>query len=133
MTRQPGLASPVPAIYLASMSFFARLSPIRAINDLRSYLAGRPSYELIFLTLAVVITGFLIYLFARNDYTPPPYRPNIIYVEQWPMSRTDAQIHADQIVNQKAKEKRLVELKAAQDKRKAEFKKVDDALSRWGI
>jgi hypothetical protein len=115
------------------MSFFARMSPIRAINDLRSYLAGRPSYELVFLMLAIVITGFLIYLFARNDYGAPPYRPDIVYVEQWPLNRTDAQIRAAQVVDQKVKEKRLAELKAAQEKRKAEFKKVDDALSRWGI
>ena len=115
------------------MSFFARLSPIRAINDLRQYLAGRPPYEIVFLGLAIVITTFFIYLFARNDYAPPPYRPDIIYVEQWPLSRTDAQIRAAQIVDQKVKEKRLAAEKAAEEKRRAEFRKVDDALNKWGI
>ena len=115
------------------MSFFARLSPIRAINDLRAYLAGRPVYDLVFLALAVVITAFLVYLFARNDIPPPPYKPDIIYAEQWPLSRTDAEIRAAQIVDQKVKDKRLAEQKAAEDKRRAEFKKMDDALTRWGL
>ena len=115
------------------MSFFARLSPIRAINDLRSYLAGRPPYEIVFLMLAIVITAIFIYLFARNDYTPPTYKPNIIYVEQWPLSRTDAEIRAAQKIDQKVKAKRLAEQKAAEDKQKAEFKKLDDTLSRWGL
>ena len=115
------------------MSFFARMSPIRAINDLRSYLAGRPPYEIVFLMIAVLITGFFVYLFARNDIAPPPYRPDIVYVEQWPLSRTDAEIRAAQIVDQRAKEKRLAEEKAAQRKRQAEFKKLDNALTKWGL
>ena len=56
---------------------------------------------------------FFIYLFARNDYAPPAYRPEIIYVEQWPLIRTDAQIRAAQIVDQKVKDKRLAAEKAA--------------------
>lgn len=115
------------------MSFFARMSPVRAINDLRAYLAGRPAYELIFLMGAILVTTFLIYLFARNDYTAPPYEPDIIYVEQWPANRTDAQIRAAQKIDQNVKEKRLAEEKAAQEKKQAEFKKLDDALSKWGI
>jgi hypothetical protein len=31
------------------------------------------------------------------------------------------------------KKQRLAEEKAANDQRQAEFKKVDDALSKWGI
>ena len=115
------------------MSFFSRLSPIRAINDLRSYLAGRERYELGFLAAAVLITGFFIYAFARDDYVPPPYKPNIIYVEQWPLSRTDAEIRAAQKIDQKVKAKRLAEEKAAEDARKAQFKKMDDAMTKWGL
>lgn len=115
------------------MAFFSRMSPIRAINDLRSYLASRPPYEVVFLGIAILITAFFIYLFARNDYAPPPYRPNIIYVEQWPLNRSDAEIRAAQVVTQKNKDMRLAKEKAAQQQRQAEFKKLDDALTKWGL
>lgn len=128
-----GLARAAPPPYLSPMSFFARMSPIRAVRDLRTYLAGRPPYELIFLMGAIVITAFFIYLFARNDYGAPPYEPDIIYVQQWPANRTDAEIRAAQKIDQKVKEKRLAEEKAAQEKKQAEFKKLDDALDKWGI
>ncbi len=118
---------------LGRPSFFARLSPIRAIQDLRSYLATRPPYEIVFLMLAMGATGFLIYLFARNDIAPPPYRPDIIYVEQWPLSRTDAEIRAAQVVDQKVKEKRLADEAAERQQRQAKFKKLDDTLSKWGL
>jgi len=109
------------------------MSPIRAINDLRAFLSGRPPYEIVFLMAAIVITAFFIYLFARNDYGTPPYKPDIIYVEQWPANRTDAEIRAAQKIDQKVKAKRLAEEQAARDKKQAEFKKLDDALTRWGL
>lgn len=116
-----------------AMAFFARLSPIRAITDLRSYLAGRPSYEIGFLALAIVITGVFLYLFSRDDIPPPAYQPDIVYVQQWPLSRTDAEIRAAQVVDQKVKTQRLAAEKAEQEKRKAEFRKLDNALTKWGF
>ena len=124
---------PVPPPYLGGMSFFSRMSPIRAINDLRSYLVSRPPYEMGFLAAALLITGIFIYLFARNDIAPPPYKPDIIYVEQWRLDRTDAEIRAAQKIDQKVKAKRLAEEKAALEAKRQQFKKMDDALSRWGL
>ncbi len=115
------------------MSFFGRFSPMRAIRDLRFFLSQRQPYELVFLMIAVGITGFFIYAFARDDYVPVPYKPDIIYVEQWPADRTDVQIKAQQKIDYVKKKERLAEEKAAKDQRQAEFKKVDDALSKWGI
>jgi hypothetical protein len=115
------------------MSFFGRFSPVRAIRDLRFFLSQRQPNELVFLMIAVGITGFFIYAFARDDYVPVPYKPNIIYVEQWPADRTDVQIKAQQKIDYVKKKERLAEEKAAQDQRRAEFKKVDDALTKWGF
>lgn len=112
---------------------FSRFSPIRAYRDLRFFLSQRQRFELVFLAAAVGITGFFIYAFARNDYVPPPYKPNIIYVQQWPLSRTDAEIRAAQITDQAVKDKRLAAEKAEADKRRASFKKMDDAMSKWGL
>ncbi|WP_242097359.1 MULTISPECIES: hypothetical protein [unclassified Sphingomonas] len=116
------------------MPFFSRLSPIRAYKDLRGFLLQREPYELGFLALAVVVTGVFVYAFLRdgND-VKPVYRPQIQYVQQWTLDRTDAQIRAQQVIDQAAKDKRL---KAEAEKRaalQAQFKRLDDRLKAYGI
>jgi hypothetical protein len=115
------------------MEFFSRFAPVRAYRDLRRFLAGRQPHELGFLLLAMVITTFFVYAFARDSHVERAYKPNIIYVEQWTADRSDDQIRAQQKIDAVAKAKRMAEIKAAQDKKRAEFKKVDDALEKWGI
>lgn len=115
------------------MQFFGRFSLIRAYRDLRFFLGQRPPYELGFLALAVAITGFLVYAFARDSGVEPVYRPNIIYVQQWRLDRTDAQIRAQQVVDEAARQKRLAVQKAEQDKTRAAYRRLDDQLNKWGI
>jgi hypothetical protein len=117
----------------ADMDFFGRMSPLRAYRDLRQFLAGRESYELVFLMAAMLITGFFIYAFARDSAVEPTYKRDIVYVEQWTADRTDAQIRAQQAIDAPIKAKLLAEQKAAQERRQAGFKKMDDAMSRWGL
>ena len=115
------------------MSFFGRFSPVRAYRDLRFFLSQRHPVELVFLMVAVGITGFFIYAFARDAYVPVPDKPTIIYVDHWHADRTDAEILAQQKIDYVKKKQRLAEEKAAKEQRQAEFKKVDDALNKWGI
>ncbi len=115
------------------MSFFSRMSPLRAYKDLRDFLATRERYELGFLALAMAITGFLVYAFAHDSYVEPVYKRDIIYVQQWTADRTDAQIRAQQAIDAPIKAKRMAEVQAARDKQQAAFKKADDQLSRWGL
>lgn len=115
------------------MQFFRRMSPVRAYKDLRFFLAGRQPYEFLFLTLAMAITAFLIFGFYRDSTVTPEYKREIIYVEQWSATRTDAEIRAQQAIDGPIKAKALAERKAAEDKRRAEFKQLDDAMTRWGL
>jgi len=115
------------------MPFLRRFSPVRAIQDLRFFLAQRQPYELGFLVLAMVITGVFIWMFARDSRVEPVYKPNIIYVQQWRLDRTDAQIRAQQVVDEAAKQKRLAAEKAEQEKTRAQFRKLDKQLDKWGI
>ena len=116
------------------MSFLGRLSPLRAVHDLRRFLAQREKYELGFFALSLTITGIVLFAFLSdtNDIRPP-YQPTIIYVEQWPLSRTDAQIRAQQKIDQFDKEKRLADQKAQQAKLQAQYKKLDDKLNAMGL
>ena len=115
------------------MAFFSRMSPIRAYKDLRFFLAGRQPYELGFFALSVVITGTLIFAFYSNSRVAPEYKRNIIYVEQWSATRSDAEIRAQQAIDAPKKAKLIAERDAAEKRRREGFKRLDEQMTRWGF
>ncbi len=115
------------------MQFFARFSPVRAYRDLRLFLASREPYELGFLALAIAITGFVIYAFEKDSTVAPVYHRDIVYVQQWRADRTDADIRAQQKIDAPLKAKRIADEQAELEARRAQFRKVDDAMTRWGL
>lgn len=112
---------------------FTRFSPLRAIRDLRVFLSQRPPFEVVFLFLAMAITAVFIFAFAHDSHEDRVYRPDIIYVQQWPADRTDAQIIAQQKIDQAAKDKQLAAEEAQRKKVQADYKKLDDRLKGMGI
>jgi hypothetical protein len=132
MARGTGRIAPA-RLSVGPMQFFRRFSPFRAYRDLRRFLAQRKPYELGFLALAILLTGLTLIGFYKDSNIEPVYRPNIIYVQQWPANRTDAQIVAQQKIDQVAKEKQEAEVKKREDETRAEFKRLDDKLNKLGI
>jgi hypothetical protein len=118
---------------LALMRYLARFSPLRAVRDLRMFLAQRKPYELWFMMLAIVITGLVLIAFVKDSSIAPEYKPDIIYVQQWSLDRTDAQIRAQQVIDQAEKDKATAAFKVRQEKRQAEFKRLDDKLKSYGF
>ena len=131
--RQPLLAKSSFAPYPEPMNFLSRMSPIRAFQDLRFFLQGRQPYELIFFALSVVITGSVIFAFYSDSRVAPEYKRNIVYVEQWAATRTDAEIRAQQAIDAPKKAKLLAEQEEANRKRREGFKRLDEQMSRWGF
>lgn len=115
------------------MSYLGRFSPVRAYLDLRQFLASREPRELGFLVLAMAITGFFIYAFEKDSNVPVEYHRDIVYVEQWPADRTDAAIRAQQKIDGPIKARQAAEQEARIARSRADFKKVDDAMNRWGL
>ncbi|WEK44470.1 MAG: hypothetical protein P0Y64_06650 [Candidatus Sphingomonas colombiensis] len=115
------------------MQFLARMSPLRALRDLRLFLHQRQPHELGFLALAILITGFFIFAFVKDSSIEKVYKPNIIYVQQWRLDRTDAQIRAQQKIDQVKIDKEQAELAKEQAKTRAEFQRLDDKMKRWGL
>ena len=115
------------------MSYLARFSPTRAYRDLRLFLSNLPPYHWKIMALSAAIVFALFVGFVHDSRYEIPYKPNIIYVEQWPASRTEAEIVAQQKIDGAAKTKRLAEEEAEQKKTQAQFKKVDDKLKAWGF
>ncbi|KQT35381.1 hypothetical protein ASG29_01565 [Sphingomonas sp. Leaf412] len=113
--------------------FFARMSPFRAWRDLRDHVVGRGPQELWFLAAAIAITAFLIFAFVKDSHFEKVYRPQITYVKQWKLDRTDAEIVAQQKIDQVQRDRDEAQLKKQQDAVRAQFKKLDDQLSSMGL
>jgi len=115
-------------------SYFRRLSPLRAFYDLRRYLASRGKYEIVFLFAALAVSVLIIAMFLA-DYSPKPvYRaPDIIYVQSWPANRTDAEIIAQQKIDQAKKDKEDAERAKQEAAVRAQYKRASDTLKKFGI
>lgn len=106
------------------MSWFPRpASPRAALADLRNFLRHRSREQVIGASLALLVTTIIIIEFVVDSKinTAPPRQ--VIYVEQWPANRTDAQIAADQKKDQAARE-------AAQKEKQRQFQELEN---RFGI
>ena len=125
----PGSRAPISG----AMPFLRLPSPAGAFRDLRRFLAARRPYELLMLPPALIITAIVVYMFYLDYNFPKPYKREIIYVESWPLSRTDAEIRAAQLTDMRNKKRQRVELKILQKQRQQQFKKVDDWLTAHGI
>lgn len=96
---------------------FSRLGA--AWRDLRFFFATRERHEYWFALLSVAITAFIIFAFWHDsNFTPAP---QIVYVNNWPANRTDAEIIKEQKIDTAARHK-------AEAERRAEFQKLADQL-----
>ena len=115
------------------MKFFRHFNIVRAINDLRVFLAQESPHKLGFALLSVALFGAVLLGFTIDSHEVPVYHREITYVEQWPANRTDAEIIAQQKIDAPAEEK----LRAEQDKREREtqqsYKRLNDKLEKLGI
>lgn len=133
MAAEAGLVLLPPHAYVVRMTFFGRLNPLNAVRDLRLFLAQRQKHEVIFLFLAIAITWVMIFVFSKDSNIKPEYRSEIIYVQQWKLDRTDAEIKAQQAIDAPIKQKQIDDLKRRQAERQAQFKRLDDKLTSWGF
>jgi hypothetical protein len=96
-------------------------SPRAALADLRAFLGRRSREQTIGALLALVITAVIVVIFfldAKVNTAPPP---QVIYVESFSATRTDAEIVADQ-------RKRAAEKEKALKARQAEYQKLQKQL-----
>jgi len=103
------------------MAFFPRPASPRALwRDIRSFVAARQRHEIIFGFLAIFITAMIVLgFYVDSRVAPPP--PTVTYVQSWPENRSDAEIIAQQKIDQKKKEERLA-------KRRAEYQRLAKTL-----
>jgi len=115
------------------LAFLARMSPLRAIQDLRLFLSRRRPVELVFLLIAFMLTTLVIVGFVIDSRFERPYKRDIVYFESWPVTRSSEQIRAAQARDMAVRTKRDVTYEKRQADLKAQFKRLDDKLTKWGI
>lgn len=114
-------------------TFLARLSPTNAYRDLHFFLRTRERYEWSFFALSLTITALIIWAFFVDSHFEKPYKPNIIYFQQWTLDRTDEQIVAQQKIDQAKRVIAEREQKAREEKLRQGFKRLDEKLDALGI
>ena len=106
------------------MSWFPRPStPRAAFRDLAAFMRQRSREQVIGACLALLATAIIVIEFLVDPYTGTATPPQVVEVELYSPNRTDAQIRADQIKDQKARE-------AAKKERQRQFQKLG---KRFGI
>lgn len=115
------------------MHFFSRFNPLRPLADLRRYFHRRGPVELGFLGAALIGTAVIIGAFIID--TPPraEKEKQIVYAQQWPLTRTDAEIVAQQKKDKPAEDARRKRIEDAQKRHQAELKRLDEKLTSWGL
>jgi hypothetical protein len=117
-----GWQSAAPRPTWASMAILPPMvGPRAALNDLLAFMRQRSRDQVIGASLAVLVTIIIVIIFFVDSKinTAPP--PQIVYVENYPATRTDADIFADQ---KKASEER----RKAEEARRREFEKLEKQL-----
>ncbi len=95
------------------------VGPRAALSDLKAFLRQRSREQVIAAALAVLVTLIIVIIFFVDSKinTAPPEQ--IVFVENYPAGRTDADIKADQ---KKASEER----RKAEEARRKEFQKLEE-------
>ncbi len=114
--------------YLPPMRYFDRIQPRGAWADLRHFFWHQQPYRWVFLILSVMLTVLTLAAFWIDSRFEPEYHRDIVYVEQWPLNRTDKEIIAQQKVDAVIKTRRLAAEKRLQDERRAEFQRIKDKM-----
>lgn len=117
-----GWQSAAPRPTWASMAILPPMvGPRAALSDLLAFMRQRSRDQVIGASLAVLVTMIIVIIFFVDSKinTAPP--PQIVYVENYPATRTDADIIADQ---KKASEERH----QAAEARRREFEQLEKRL-----
>lgn len=126
------LAQHRASAYLGAMallrpsSFWRQANPVGAIADFREVYAQAGKNRWRFAAAAAAVTIGLFSVIWQEEVRGPPPRPTVTYITSWPADRTDAEIIASNIENQKRKDR----LAAEQAKRDEEVRNIYKALGR---
>jgi hypothetical protein len=98
-------------------SYWRNVSPRGAIGDFVTVWRENP-YRWRVLAVSIVLSGTMLYGFVPDSQRAPPERPEVTFISTFDPTRTDAEIVASNIANQKLKERDEAERLARAERRK---------------
>lgn len=98
------------------MSFWRKISPIRAIKDFTHEFVRPNPYRWQISAVSAAATFAVFSVMWREEAVAPPPRPEITYITSWRADRTDAEIIASNKANQERKDA-LAQLEAERQER----------------
>lgn len=94
--------------------------PSALLRDLRAFLGGEHRHRLLFGFLSLLMPALLIAGFYVDSRRDPP-KPEMYFIPSWPADRSDAQIIAQQKIDQKKKD-------AEREAKRQEYRRLADKL-----
>ena len=107
-------------------SYWRNISPVGAIGDFIAVFRQAGGNRLRFALLAIVCSATVFSLIVFEEARIEPRPPEIIYINSWRANRSDAEIRASNLVNQRKKEREAAE----QAKRDEEVKHIYKVIGR---
>lgn len=111
---------------LGKPSFWRNVSPTGAVRDFLGVWRDNP-YRWRVLAVSAVLTGTMIYGFIPESQRAEPERPTVTYITSFAPDRTDAEIIASNIENQKLKEQRQALIAEREERRREAFRALGRA------
>lgn len=102
------------------MSFWRRISPIRAVADFAHEWQQPNPYRWPVLGVSIAATFAIMMVFIPKDERVPPRPPQITWITTYAPNRTDSEIIATNLENQKRKDE-LAARQAAREERRKEL------------
>lgn len=98
------------------MSFWRKISPTRAIRDFKREFVRPNPYRWQIVLVSAAATFAVFSVMWHEEEIGPPARPEITYITSWRADRSDAEIIASNLANQKRKDE-LAKLEAERQER----------------
>ncbi len=95
------------------MRFKSRYNPAGGITDFVEYFRQPTPYRWPILAASCLMTFTLLFWVTQEETFVPPERPKVVLISTFAEGRTDAEIRATNIENQRIKELRQAEREAA--------------------
>lgn len=102
------------------MGFFSRLNPKEGVSDFVHEFSRPNPYRWRILAVSGLMTFTLIFMFTQEGVKGPPPPPEVTYITSFAADRSDAEILAGNIANQRRKDQLEVIL-AEREERKREL------------
>src|SRR5436305_562875 len=112
--------------YLRAMPLPRPATPRALAQDLRTFWRSRPRGHWIAALLAAAMTTGIVIAFLVDSQSMGEVPEQVIFVDSWPASRTDAEIRAKQQAD-------LAQRDRAEAEHRRQLQRLDRTLNRLGI